>query len=98
MNFINQFTSSQDSVAINTWLGHVETHYGQRKVLADFYVEYADDEKLEAQEKFYKNGDIGALDKFGISIAILDDTGRGRDIENVDKIYDNGFFHVLRLK
>jgi len=98
MNFINQFTSSQDSVAINTWLGHVETHYGQRKVLADFYVEYADSEKLEVQERFYKNLDIGALDKFGINLAVLDDWEHERDIENVDKIYDNGFFHVFRIK
>jgi len=98
MNFINQFTSSQDSVAINTWLGHVETHYGQRKVLADFYVEYADSEKLDAQERFYKNLDVGALDKFGVNFAVLDDWEHERDIENVDKIYENGFFHVFRIK
>ncbi len=96
MKFIDKFTSTSDTVAINPEYGHIETYVGQRKVLADLYVEYAQSDKFYAEYNFYQNSDTGYLQGYNISLMVLDDNGRLRDLAYSDRIYDNSFIHIYR--
>ncbi|NYZ76070.1 hypothetical protein H0N98_02355 [Candidatus Micrarchaeota archaeon] len=96
MRFIDKFTSTSDSVAINPEYGHIETYVGQRKVLADLYVEYAPSDKFYAEYNFYNEQDIRYLQGYNISLMVLDDNGRMRDLAYSDRIYDNSFIHMYR--
>ncbi|NYZ78541.1 hypothetical protein H0N99_00160 [Candidatus Micrarchaeota archaeon] len=96
MQFIDKFTSTSDSVAINPEYGHIETYVGQRKVLADLYVEYAPSDKFYAEYNFYTNSDMAYLQGYNISLMVLDDNGRLRDLPYSDRIYDNSYIHIYR--
>jgi len=96
MLYLSNHTSTQENVAINPEFGHLEAYIGQRKVLADLYVEYADEKKFLAENKFYQNSNISFLKNYNISIFVLDDIGIKRNIIEAERIYDNGFFHIFR--
>lgn len=96
MLYLSNHTSTKESVAINPEFGHLETYLGQRKVLADLYVEYADEKKFVAENNFYQNSDISFLKNYDISLFVLDDIGKKRNIMEADRIYDNEFFHIFR--
>lgn len=96
MKYLNKYSSIQEAVAINPEFGHLEAYAGQRKVLADLYVEYADAKKFSAENNFYKNSDISYLSNYNISLFVLDDIGEKRNIVEADRIYDNGFLHIFR--
>ena len=98
MRFINRYTSTKDSVALNPLFGHLETYYGKRKVLADVFVEYANQEKYLAEQRFYQSCNLSTLKKYNITLVMLDNIDKIRKLENGDKIYDNGFFHIYRIK
>jgi len=96
MRFIDSFTSTSESVAINPEYGHIEAYIGRRKVLADLYVEYAPSDKFYAAYNFYQESDPRYLEGYNVSLLVLDDTGVPRDIPDADRIYDNGFIHMYR--
>jgi hypothetical protein len=97
LSYVERFTNTDESVAINPLFGHLETLIGKRKVLSDLYVEYADEEKFNAAVQFYQNSDISLLEKYNITIFVLDDIGRERYLNSsFDRLYDNTFFHVFR--
>ncbi|QLJ53419.1 MAG: hypothetical protein Sv326_1244 [Candidatus Fermentimicrarchaeum limneticum] len=96
MQFIDTFTSTGERVAINPEYGHLETYIGQRKVLADLYVEYAPSDKFYAEYNFYEKADPTYLEGYNITLLVLDDTDHLRDIEDADRVYDNGFVHMYR--
>jgi len=96
MQFIDMFTSTGERVAINPEYGHLETYIGQRKVLADLYVEYAPSDKFYAEYNFYEKADPAYLEGYNITLLVLDDTDHLRDIEDADRVYDNGFVHMYR--
>ena len=96
MQFIEQYTTPNDNVVINPMLGHLEAYYGKRKVLADLYVEYADEQKFRDENKFYYNLTTEQLEKYNITIFVLDDMYKERDLPDFDKIYDNGFYHIYK--
>ncbi|MEM3556158.1 MAG: hypothetical protein QXF56_05550 [Candidatus Micrarchaeia archaeon] len=98
MNFINQFTSSDENVAINPEFGHLETYLGGRKVLADLYVEYAPEDKFYSEYRFYQEANPLYLEGYNITLLVLDDTGTIRDIPEADRIYDNSFIHMYRMR
>ena len=96
MQFISEFTSTGENIAINPEYGHIEAYIGKRKVLADLYVEYAPGDKFYAEYDFYQKSDPICLRGYNITLFVLDDTGRVRDIQGADRIYDNGFIHAYR--
>jgi hypothetical protein len=96
MQFINTYTSTSDSIAINPEYGHIETYVGQRKVLADLYVEYAPSDKFYAAYNFYTNSNAAYLQGYNISLMVLDDNGVVRDLPDADRIYDNSYMHIYR--
>jgi hypothetical protein len=96
MQFIDKFTSTSDTVAINPEYGHIETYVGQRKVLADLYVEYAPSDKFYAAYNFYNDQDAAYLQGYNITLMVLDDNGRLRDLAYYDRIYDNSYIHMYR--
>ncbi|MEM3399760.1 MAG: hypothetical protein QXP42_02925 [Candidatus Micrarchaeia archaeon] len=108
MRFINENTPSESRLAINPIYSHIETLFGRRPVLADLYVEYADEEKFLAQDYFYNSTNISVLEKYNITLFVLDDISydwregtykkRFLPIEEADRVYDNGFIHVFRKR
>lgn len=96
MQFIDTFTSTSDSVAINPEYGHIETYVGQRKVLADLYVEYAPSDKFYAEYNFYNDQDTKYLQGYNITLMVLDDNGMMKDLPYSDRVYDNSFIHMYR--
>ncbi len=70
--YVANHTLYRENVVVNPYFGHLATLVAQRPVLADLYVEYADEEKLlEAQEVYYNIKT--AKQKFNINIYIMDD-------------------------
>jgi len=71
---------------------------GGKKVLADLYVEYADEKKFLAEDRFYRELNVSYLRPYNITLAILDDkSGIKRNLESFDRIYDNSYFHIFRI-
>ncbi|MFH1470311.1 MAG: hypothetical protein ABIF01_01035, partial [Candidatus Micrarchaeota archaeon] len=105
MEYLGAHTSTNERVVIGPMYGHLETYVGKRPVLADLYVEYADLKKFEAEDTFAQSGDLSLAREYDISIAVEDETvwpprpGRKNvSIEDGDRTYDNGFFHITRLR
>ena len=96
LDYIRVYSPTSDSVAINPEFGHLETFLGERRVLADLYVEYADQKKYTAENMFYQEYNSSYLKDFNISWMILDDLGKERDLPGEDRVYDNGFMHIYR--
>jgi len=92
MIFISQYTSKNDSIATKPPFGHIEAYYGGRKVLADAFVEYAEEEKYLGATTF--EDDVSMVERYNISLALVDD---GRTLP-FDRIYDNQIFQVYRVK
>lgn len=96
MSFINQYTSTNENVAINPEFGHLEAYLGGRRVLADLYVEYAPAEKFYSEYNFYQEANPAYVKEYNITLLVLDDTGMLRDIPDMDRVYDNSFIHMYR--
>lgn len=95
MRYVSTYTSTSDRVVINPMFGHTEACFGGRPILADLYVEYADEEKFKEATAFWEDG-RKPNKKYGITVYILDDLYEERDMPGADRIYDNGFMHVYR--
>ncbi|MDD5318060.1 MAG: hypothetical protein PHF51_05020 [Candidatus ainarchaeum sp.] len=97
MKYVSSYSPSSARVALNPLYGHVETYVGKRAVLADLYVEYADEEKFLAENNFYEQGNASGLEKFNVTFALLDDFTKPRVVPGADRVYDNGYMHAFRL-
>ena len=95
MKYLNSYSPSESTVALNPLYAHLETYVGKRPVLADLYVEYADYGKFKAEDDFYNQGDESGLQKYGITYAVVDDFPHPRTSSG-DRVYDNGYIHAFR--
>jgi len=99
MEYIGTYTPSSGAVALDPLYGHLEAWVGGRPVLADLYVEYADEKKLMAESAFAWEADVTALAPYNITIYGLHDyykTPRALPQDRYDRVYDNGFLHFYR--
>jgi hypothetical protein len=97
MLFIAMHTPTQSRVAIDPELAHLEAYLGKRAVLADLYVEYADEDKFFAESSFFFDQNLEPLEPYGIDLLVLNDKGGvKRSLDGVDRVYDNGYIHVFR--
>ncbi len=96
MDYLRVHTSTQDSVAINPEFGHLEAFLGERKVLADLYVEYANQKKFTAEDLFYHESNSSHLNDYNITWMVLDNIGKERDLPDKDRVYDNSFIRIYR--
>ncbi|MEW6295144.1 MAG: hypothetical protein AB1467_02495 [Candidatus Diapherotrites archaeon] len=98
-NYLKENSSTDARILSDPWLGHSVTFFSQRKVLADLWVEYADEGKLADAYYFLKNSDYNVLKKYKIDFVInysdiiyekiLDNKPSEKAIEfyGLDKVY-----------
>lgn len=105
MRYIERYTPTGDTIAIDPIYGHLETYVGKRPVLADLYVEYADLDKFEAEDLFHNTGNLDPSRGYNVSLAVEDEViwpqrpdRKNLTMEDGDRIYDNGFMHVTRIR
>jgi hypothetical protein len=96
MRYLADYSPSQSAVALNPLYGHLEAYVGRRAVLADLYVEYADEAKFAAENGFYETRNASMLAPYNITYAVLDDFPLPRNLPGEDRVYDNGFMHAFR--
>jgi hypothetical protein len=108
--YIDTNTELSSNILVEPIYGHTANYLGNRKTLADLYVEYADEEKYLDEVAFIASwesgGDTSILRKWGISYTITEKYSRAiavnqyirpeRQISfrNLDKIYDNGLLAI----
>ncbi len=105
MEYISSHSYQNESVVLNPLYAHLEAYAGKRPVLADLYVEYADLGKFEAEDEFYYTGNLTKALFYNVTLAVEDEIvwpprpGRKNlTIEDGDRVYDNGFMHITRLR
>lgn len=95
-SFIGTNTPAGARVGSDPFYGHSIAYLSQRPVLADLYVEYADEEKYEDAIELFWIRNTSVIDKYNLSVILLDNLtkepafGEG----GVDKVYDNGVMMV----
>jgi len=77
------------SVASDPFLGHAIAFISGKKVLADLYVEYADEEKLRKAEEFFVTENFSLIENYNISLTIIKN-----NCQNWNTIYDNRFYKI----
>lgn len=93
--YVEQHTPSDAIVGANPLFGHNEAYYGKRRVLADLYVEYADEAKYAAEAEAYWNANFSRAQQYNVSVWVMDNLyGKNRSAPG-DKVYDNSVFHVF---
>ncbi len=95
MKYVEKYAAAEEVVALNPYFGHLEARFGGRPVVADLYVEWADYEKWKAENDFYEQSNASFVEKYNVTLFILDDLHQKRSLEK-DRVYDNGFAHVFR--
>lgn len=81
--------TSEEEIIADPIFGHAITFIAQKKVLADLYVEYADEEKLRDAIEFGLTGNLSIARKWGINLAFTT-----HDCKDWNRIYDNGYYRV----
>ena len=106
LEFIDKYAPLDANVLVEPLYGHAAAYFGQRKILSDLYVEYADEQKYLDTLRFIETGDTKLLDKWNISYVLTMKATRivavntyitsQKEIvfSDLDNIYDNG---VLKL-
>ncbi|MBU1120275.1 hypothetical protein KJ660_00170, partial [Candidatus Micrarchaeota archaeon] len=111
INFLKDNSSSNSRILADPLYGHNVAFFGKRTVLADLYVEYADEVKLNDSFSFLKKKDYSILDKYGIDYVLNQNnlinemiTGNPETAEPIefmemDKIYASNsiFIHKKRV-
>ncbi|MBI5158804.1 hypothetical protein HY992_01650 [Candidatus Micrarchaeota archaeon] len=96
--YVERYTSSDSIVVTNPLFGHNEAYYGKRRVLADLYVEYADEAKYAAEAEAYWNANFTKSEQYNVSVWVMDNMyGKNRSAPG-DKVYDNSAFSVFVKK
>jgi len=106
LEFIAKYTPTDANVLVEPLYGHATAYFGNRKILSDLYVEYADEEKYLDTIKFIETGDTKLLDKWNISytltmkatriVAVSKYISPSKEIvfSGLDNIYDNGVLKI----
>jgi len=107
---LKSISSSSDNVLSDPYYGHIVEYLGQRKVLADLWVEYADSEKLKDSYDFLKSGDYSILAKYQITFVINQKntifersgqryfSARPLEFDELDKVYDDGLVFIHKVQ
>ena len=95
--YVRDYTPSGSSLALNPIYGHMAAYKARRTVLADLYVEYADEGKWVAENQFYYEANQTYIESFGVDYAVLDDWYETPRNVAGDRVYDNGYLHVFLL-
>lgn len=82
-----------ENIASNPFFGHSIAYYTNKKILADLYVEYADEEKYNDSMRFVNNETNYVFEKYNISSALglINETDSG----NNPVVFSNGYFEVM---
>lgn len=92
--YVDAHTEVNAVVGTNPLFGHNEAYYGKRRVLADLYVEYADEDKYGAEAEAYWNGNYTRAEKYNVSVWVVDDLYGNNRTAPGNRVFDNGVFHV----
>ena len=94
--FIRTSTPWGAKVGTDPFYGHSVTYLSQRPVLADLYVEYADDEKYEDAILLFWENSERIIEKYNLSTVLLDNLTTEFEMSTglTDKVYDNGVMKV----
>jgi hypothetical protein len=84
-----EYVKSCLSVASDPFLGHAIAFISGKKVLADLYVEHADEEKLKKAEEFFVTKNFSLLENYNISLTIIKN-----NCQNWNTIYDNTLYKI----
>ncbi len=98
MRYLSFYTPASSKVALDPLYGHLEAWKGGRPVLADLYVEYADQQKWEAESNFAWNANATVVQPYGINIFLLHDFYNAPRAVPYDRVYDNGYMHAFRAQ
>ncbi|MFH1224353.1 MAG: hypothetical protein V1676_00955 [Candidatus Diapherotrites archaeon] len=110
LQFLQERTAPNERLLADPYYGHLATYFTQRPVLADLYVEYADEGKLEDAYRFILDGDESVLRKYGIKYTFTDEEKIFTDAKTqhyfaepkefgfMDKVYTNGTFSIHRAR
>lgn len=91
MSYLSGLPSSYSIIAGPIY-GHALTFLGNKNVLADPYVEYADSEKFQDILEFEKTNNLSLAEKWGVDLALVTEQRC-----NGDLTYDNGYLRVCDL-
>ena len=86
---IEELRNMPDSVLEEPLLGHATTFIAEKPVLADLYVEYANEQQLIDAINFEETNNLTVAEKWNIT-TILTRYSCG----NYTKVYDNGYFKI----
>ncbi|MFH1752529.1 MAG: hypothetical protein ABH821_06365 [archaeon] len=110
MEFLKEQTSSSDRVLSDPLFGHSIAFFTSHPILADLYVEYADQEKLNDAYKFLEEKDYTILKKYDIDLIVnqVDYINKNAvnnqplpeplEFRELDKVYSNGFIFVHKVR
>lgn len=84
-----EFIKSDEKVIADPFLGHAITFISGKKVLADLYVEYADEIKINHSIEFSKKNDFSIADIYNITKALTKNS-----CSNWNQIYDNMAYKI----
>jgi len=74
-----------ERVLVDPFYAHYVAFNANKKVLADLYVEYANESMYRDAERFARTGDVRIAEKWGINLILT-----YYDCGNYSRIYDNG--------
>lgn len=86
---INELKNMPDAVLEEPLLGHATTFIAEKPVLADLYVEYANEEQLIDAINFEETNNLTIAEKWNIT-TILTRYSCG----NYTQVYDNGYYRI----
>lgn len=111
INFLKENSSSNSRILADPLYGHNVAFFGERTVLADLYVEYADEVMLSDSFLFLKEKDYSILEKYGIDYVLNQnnlineritgnpETAEPIEFREMDKVYASStvFIHKKRV-
>lgn len=110
LEFLQERTAPNERLLADPYYGHLAAYFAQRPVLADLYVEYADEGKLEGAYRFILDGDESVLQKYGIKYTFTDNEKifidaktqhyfpEPKEFRFMDKVYTDGAFSIHRAR
>ncbi|HIH33375.1 MAG TPA: hypothetical protein HA227_03930 [Candidatus Diapherotrites archaeon] len=106
---LKSISSSSDNVLSDPYYGHIVEYLGQRKVLADLWVEYADSGMLDGSWDFLKTGNGRILEKYSIRFVfsqkdrVFDKATSFTELEeplefpSLNKVYDDSLIFIHQV-
>lgn len=86
---IEELKNMPDSVLEEPLLGHSTTFIAEKPVLADLYVEYADEQQLVDAINFEETNNLSIAEKWNITTILT-----RHSCGNYTEVYDNGYFRI----